>query len=76
MALVRKMERIADLAEARHREVDCTYAIWTDDQGSRWLQIDTYGSSQRKLVGKKSQTMRFGPEALAQLRRIVMEEIG
>lgn len=75
MAIVRKMERVSGLAEARHSEVDCTYAVWTDEQGSKWLQIDTYGSKQRKLLGKKSQSMRFGPDALAQLKRILSEEI-
>jgi len=75
MAIVRKLERVSGLAEARHSEADCTYAIWTDEEGDRWLQIDTYGSRQRKLLEKKSQSMRFAPEAVAQLKRILAEEI-
>jgi hypothetical protein len=35
------------------------------------LQIDTYGSVDRKLPGKKSQSLRFAPEAINQLREIL-----
>jgi hypothetical protein len=35
------------------------------------LQIDTYGSARRKIVGKKSQSMRFLPEAIKQLKEIL-----
>jgi hypothetical protein len=75
VAIVRKLERVSTLAEGKHLEVDCTYAVVVDDNGRRWLQVDTYGSKQRKLLGKKSQTIRFSPEAIAQLRKILTAEI-
>lgn len=75
MAIVRKMERVSIDGGSFHKEVDCTYGVFTDDEGRQWLQIDTYGSKERKLLGKKSQSMRFAPGALAELRRILAEEM-
>ncbi len=37
------------------------------------LQIDTYGSESRKIPGKVSQSIRFSPEALKQLSKIIRE---
>ena len=75
MAIVRKLEQVSGRADAPHSEVDSTYAVWIDERGSKWLQIDTYGSKQRKLLGKKSQSMWFAPEALRQLKQILAEEV-
>ena len=39
----------------------------------QYLQIDTYGSSTREILGKKSQSIRLSKEALSQLVQIVNE---
>jgi hypothetical protein len=39
--------------------------------GSKYLQVDTYGSSGRRFQGKKSQSIRFTPEAIEQLTKII-----
>lgn len=75
MAIVRKLEKLEGLMDARHSEAPCTYAIVTSDDGRKWLQVDTYGSTTRKLRGKKSQSIRFAPEAVEQLRRIIEREL-
>ena len=36
-----------------------------------YLQVDTYGSRQRRIPGKKSQSIRFAPEAVQQLKAIL-----
>lgn len=75
MAIVRKLVRIT-LSDSTHSEVkDCTYGIIQGADGHKSLQIDTYGSAQRKFTNKKSQSIRFSPEAIEQLRKILMEEL-
>ena len=54
--------------------VACTYSIVADDDGLRYLQIDTYSSKMRKIAGKKSQSVHFAPEAIAQLKTILLQE--
>ena len=75
MAIVRKLERISLERDSSHSEVDCTYSIIQGSAGQKFLQIDTYGSAIRKFTGKKSQSIRFSPEAIAQLRDILTKEI-
>lgn len=73
MATVRHLKQLTLEKDSPHTEVDCTYSIVTDDQGRRHLQIDTYGSTTRKIPGKKSQSVRFAPEAIEQLRLLLTE---
>jgi hypothetical protein len=73
MAIVHKLEQLTLEKDNPHRDVDCTYSIVTDDQGHRYLQIDTYGSATRKMPGKKSQSIRFAPEAIEQLKRLLKQ---
>lgn len=75
MAIVRTLERITLEREASHSEVNCTYSIIQGDDGLKSLQIDTYGSAYRQIPDKKSQSIRFSPEAIDQLRRILTDEL-
>jgi len=70
MAIVRKLERLVLEKGSPHSEVQCTYSI-VDQKDGRYLQIDTYGSPARKLPGKKSQSIRFAPEAIEQLKVVL-----
>ena len=69
MALVRKLLEQKLEKGSRHEEVKCTYSI-VDGQ---YLQIDTYGSADREVPDQKSQTIRFAPEAVAQLKAILQK---
>ncbi len=71
MAVVRKLEPLTLEKDSPHTEVDCTYSVISDNQGRRYLQIDTYGSSTRRIPGKKSQSIRFAPEAIEQLKALL-----
>ena len=71
MALVNKMEQLTLEKESKHSEVQCTYSIVIGDDGSKCLQIDTYGSNTRKYKGKKSQSIRLSPQAIVQLKQIL-----
>jgi len=71
MAIVRKMEKISLERYSKHTEVKATYTIVKSDDGETYLQVDTYGSSERQEEGKKSQSVRFSPEAIMQLSKII-----
>jgi hypothetical protein len=75
MAIIRKLEPATLERESMHTEADCTYTIVADEQGKKSLQIDTYGSATRKIPGKKSQSIRFSPEPIEQLRSIPEIEV-
>jgi len=70
MAIVRNLEEINLERNIEHTEVECTYTI-VRERHETFLQIDTYGSKSRKNEGKKSQSIRFSQEAIAQLKEII-----
>jgi hypothetical protein len=73
MAIVHRLEHLSLDKDSPHTDVECTYSIVTDEQGHRYLQIDTYGSTTRKIPGKKSQSVRFAPEAIEQLKILLQQ---
>jgi hypothetical protein len=73
MGLINKLSRQSLHRAGSHFEVECTYDIVSDEHGKRYLQLDTYGSSKREVPGKKSQSMRFSQEAIAQLKQILRD---
>ena len=74
MAIVRTLERQDLERDSSHTEVECTYSIVHSAEGT-FLQVDTYGSVARQMCGKKSQSIRFSPEAIDQLKRILATEL-
>lgn len=71
MALVRKLEEHLMKNNRVHDPVDCTFSIFTNSEGKKYLQLDTYGSSSRKLKGKKSQSLQFDENSLQKLKTII-----
>jgi hypothetical protein len=74
MALVSRLDQISMARNGVHEKAECTYTIFQDDRGQAYLQIDTYGTEHRQFRGKKSQSVQFGPEALAQLRDLLTKD--
>ncbi|MBU5615412.1 hypothetical protein [Geomonas azotofigens] len=72
MAIVTELIHQPLERESRHTEVACTYAVIETD-GKKFLQLDTYGSAQREIKGKKSQSVRLSPEAIAQIKKIFVQ---
>jgi len=72
MALVKKLVEQKLEHSGHHTEVECTYSIVEGLEGL-YLQIDTYGSALREIHGQKSQTIRFAPEAIEQLKTLLQE---
>lgn len=50
---MRRLEQLTLERDTVHSEVDCTYSIVTDDLGRRYLQVDTYGSTERQIPGEE-----------------------
>jgi hypothetical protein len=71
MAIVRHLELQPLQSDTAHTETECTYSLVNGRDAKTYLQIDTYGSAQRKLAGKKSQSIRFSPEAIRELKEII-----
>ena len=75
MALIGKLEHLQMERNSVHGPVQATYSIFEDDVGTKYLQIDTYGSPDRMLEGKKSQSIQMDEKIMAQLRRILENDI-
>jgi hypothetical protein len=71
MALVRRFSEATKERQSIHGEVECAYSILSDIQGRKFLQLETFGSSARKFLGKTSQSIQFDEASLRELRRII-----
>ena len=71
MALVENISPLKLGRDIDHKCVECTFDVITNAEGEKFLQLDTYGSSERQLQGKKSQSLRLSPNALQQLKQII-----
>lgn len=72
MAVIRFIKHALLESNSSHTEAEATYSI-VNKNGEKYLQIDTYGSGNRKILGKKSQSIRFSPESLTILKEIIRE---
>lgn len=69
MAVVRSLsEKELDRASV-HTEAEATVSL-IDQNGEKFVQIDTYGSKNRALPGKVSQSLRLSKAAFDQLVQI------
>jgi hypothetical protein len=73
MALINGLEKISRNAHVQN-EVDASYNILNKD-GRKYIQINTYGSKERKAKGVVSQTIQFNEQSAKQLAEIINREI-
>lgn len=71
MALIKKINEGYKENSSIHKNTDCNYYIVYDKSGKKYLQLDTYGSDDRQIPGKVSQSIQFSPEAINQLKLIL-----
>jgi hypothetical protein len=71
MALVERMERLEKDRSDIHSPTRCTYSIVDAPDGSKILQLDTYGSTSRKNPDKVSQSLQFNHESASQLLELI-----
>lgn len=57
-----------------HREVECTYTSFVSEDKSKYLQLDTYGSDDRKIKNKISQSIQLNKESAKYLMKIIQDE--
>jgi hypothetical protein len=70
MARIDRLEQRHTERTKLHAPVEASFQVLKID-GKTFLQIDTYGSPDRKFAGRVSQSLQFGPEGLAALRAIL-----
>ncbi len=74
MALITNLEKISTDRARIHGPVDCTYTIFTSDNGQKIIQLNTFGSAGRENPGKQSQTIQLSESAVRQLMNICVRE--
>ena len=70
MALIARFTETAKDRNQVHDPVECGYLVF-EDGGERYLQLDTYGSPDRVVPGKVSQSIQFDAQAAAALKRLI-----
>jgi thymidylate kinase len=76
MALItkNKITRIEKGKNSVHMKVECTFTSFTDKDGRKFVQLDTYGSDLRKIKDKISQSIQFDQESAKVLIDILKKE--
>jgi len=68
VALVKSFEKVGSSDRGRiHEEVRCGYAS-VDVDGQRYRQLDTYGSNERVIAGKVSQSIQLDRDGARRLK--------
>ena len=69
MATIRSLELKVPERSLKQGDAKCSI-ILGDIDGEKFVQLDSYGSSDRQFVGKRSQSMRLTKAAFDQLVRL------
>jgi hypothetical protein len=72
VALITGTTRITKERDGIHQPTECSASI-VSRNGERFLQLDTYGSSDRQLKGKVSQSIQISASAAAQVLALIYE---
>jgi hypothetical protein len=76
MALVKDLVKDDREPKGVHpTQVDCRYRIFERD-GTKFVQLNTYGSTEREIPDKLSQTLQFDKQAAESLWRMLGREFG
>lgn len=70
MALIRSLQQTSADRTSLHRETDCGWRTFTVN-GTRILQLDTYGSDERAIAGKVSQSIQVDEANARELVAII-----
>ena len=69
------IKKIEKEKNAIHSKVTTTYSVFEEDS-NRYIQIDTYGSNDRAIPGKISQSIQFDRESAKFLVKLLINENG
>jgi hypothetical protein len=70
LALIAEFSKLQKERNQVHGVVECGYTIF-EEGGSRYLQLDTYGSPDRQIPGKTSQSIQLNADAAGQLKKLI-----
>ena len=70
VALIGEFTELKKERASVHGSVECGYTIF-EDRGVRYLQLDTFGSAERQIPGKTSQSIQLNAQAAAQLAELI-----
>ena len=70
MALINDFTQLHKERNHVHGVVECGYTIF-EQGGTRYLQLDTYGSEERQIPGKTSQSIQLNAHSAAKLRVLI-----
>jgi hypothetical protein len=73
MALIKNLNKVYKNSRV-HQEVKADYTI-VSKEGKKYIQIDTYGSNEREIKGKVSQSIQFDSDSAKQLINIIRDEL-
>ena len=59
MAFIENLKEIFKERQSIHKKTKSTYFLIQDKHGNKYLQIDTYGSDDRDIPGKVSQSIQL-----------------
>ncbi len=68
MATIRRINSEAPSRDSKHSEVEAILRAGATN-GEKFLQIDTYGSSERQIEGKISQSIRLTKEVFEYIKK-------
>ena len=74
LILANKISKIEKDRNSVHKEVECTYTSFTNNEGQKYVQLDTYGSNTRKIKDKTSQSIQPNKESAKTLIDILNNE--
>ncbi|MGW4273794.1 hypothetical protein ACWEGQ_15840 [Streptomyces seoulensis] len=72
MALIKEFQTVTSDTQRLHGPVTCGYRTFTVD-GQRVLQLDTYGSTERQILDKISQSVQLDVDSARELLKIIEE---
>lgn len=70
---IKHMEKLEKDRNFVHDKVYATYSVF-DELGEHYVQIDTYGRSNRELPGKISQSIQLDQEAARMIFDLLKKE--
>ncbi len=74
MAIIRKFEELDLKMNARHSETHGGWSVQGQD-GEFFIQINTFGSDERQMPNKVSQSLRLSKEAIEQLAELARTKL-
>ena len=74
MAIIRRFGELELKANARSTETHGGWSVQGQD-GEKFIQINTFGSEDREIPEKVSQTLRLSKEAIEQLAELAKKHL-